>query len=274
MAHVLFKPQGDCNMLPCVRSIIPFLLLVVQKTFSQDTTGWQIWVLQSLRDSRTFQGMLEGFGMIIPPFLQSESMQYKNHYIWVEGRDLGFSGSRADLSDLQQEKTSSINTAHLDLAQFTATQDLTKDRQVLVPLLLDQTFAFEMWFCCPIAAWYHPAHSTAPWCPKSKCFSTPQLWKTPKPVHLVLCLWDFSRWLNLFRPSMSFMELTHCSWSLCCKTGGNPVTLPSSSTQTNIAIFVFKIGLKLNQIWMYWNFKQPSPLLRRPSLSQIFLSSP
>lgn len=27
-------------------------------------------------------------------------------------------------------------------------------------------FAFEMWFYCPIAAWYHPAHSTVPWCPK------------------------------------------------------------------------------------------------------------
>lgn len=88
--------------------------------------------------------MLEGFGTIIPPFLQSESMQSENHFVWVEARDPGFSGSRADLSDLQMEKINSINTAHLDLAQFTATQDLTKVRQVLVPLLLVQTFAFEM----------------------------------------------------------------------------------------------------------------------------------
>lgn len=84
----------------------------------------------------------------------------------------------------------------------------------------------------------------------------------PKPVQLVLWHWDISQWMNLFRPSMTYMDLTHWSWSSYGKTGGNSVTLHSSSTYINVAIFVFEIDLKLNQIWTHWNFLShlPPPL--------------
>lgn len=35
------QPSGDCNMLPWVKCVTPFLFPCVQRIFSQDTTGWQ-----------------------------------------------------------------------------------------------------------------------------------------------------------------------------------------------------------------------------------------
>lgn len=81
MVHVLFKPQGDCSMLPCVcvRCIIPCLFLLYRGLSAKIPQAGEIWVLQCLRDSGRFQGMLEGFGTLIPSFSQAESMQSKNH---------------------------------------------------------------------------------------------------------------------------------------------------------------------------------------------------
>lgn len=76
---------------------------------------------------------------------------------------------------------------------------------------------------------------------------------------------------DLCRPAMTYVDLLHCRWNLCGKTGSHSATLGSSSTYMNIVIFVLEIIPKLNQIWMCWNFRQPPPLLRRPSPPTDFL---
>lgn len=172
--------------------IIPFLLLVVHRTFSQDTQAG--WVFLSLRDSGRFQGMLEGFGTITPSFLQTESMQSKNNsdnpcnlkiiHCLGWGKGSGLQWSRADLSDFQLEKISSINTPHLDLAQFTAPQDLTKHGQKyfcysfwfrLLPLKCDFIVLLQPGITLPTAQCLGALKSKLKKIIKSKCFSTPQL---------------------------------------------------------------------------------------------------
>lgn len=125
----------------------------------------KIWILQSLRDSGRFQGMLEGFGTVIPSFLKTESMQSKNHSVCAEARDPDFRGHRAELPDLQLEKISSINWTWPKMYSPPGSHQ-ARALVTLVALLLVQTFAFERWFYCPVAAWCHPAHGTMPWCPK------------------------------------------------------------------------------------------------------------
>lgn len=111
------QASGDCNMLPCLRCIIPFLFPGVQRTFNQDTTGWwNLYFTVSLGNAGRFQGILEGFGTIIPPFLWNGFLKSLFFTLWDDARELVLSGSRADLSDLQLERISSINTPHLHLA--------------------------------------------------------------------------------------------------------------------------------------------------------------
>lgn len=76
---------------------------------------------------------------------------------------------------------------------------------------------------------------------------------------------------DLCRPAPTYVVLPHCYWSLYGKTGSNSVTLVCSSTYMNIGIFVLEITLKLNQIWMCWNFRQHPTLHRRPSPPTDFL---
>lgn len=77
---------------------------------------------------------------------------------------------------------------------------------------------------------------------------------------------------------MTCSALPHCCWSLYGKTGSNSATQGSRLHKVVISVtwtlspLCWRFILKLNPIWMCWSFRQPPPLLRRPS-PPISLSS-
>lgn len=245
MVHVLFKPQGDCSMLPCVRCIIPFLLFVCTEDFQ---TRYHRLAKSEFYSLLGIQGMLEGFESVIPSFLKTESMQSKNHSVWVEARD----------PELQRKQSrpawpsAGENQFHkLDLAQFTPRVSPSTSTCDTCTCGAPSGPDFSLWkvilmsCCCLVSPcpWYNALM------PQKVKVSLPPRCEKPKTGAVSL------RYFSVNETIQTLHDLTHCSWGSYCKTGGNSVPLHSSSTYINIAIFVFEIDLKLNQVWNVLKFQ-------------------
>lgn len=98
------QASGDGSTLPCARCIILFLSAGVQRNLSQDTAEWWNLFLLSLGDPWRFQGMTDGFGTSIPPFLNWIS-KITGFTFWDDTRELVFSGSRADVLTFSENKS-------------------------------------------------------------------------------------------------------------------------------------------------------------------------